>query len=135
MNHPHEDDLLLLAYGELDGPPAAEVERHLASCAACREQFIRLERGRVALEWATWPTARARPRARWGKAALAVLAAAAAVAAVVIARGPSRDDRPRGWPERREWSATAGYIAGGRPVIAIDAQLTRLEQERSYARP
>ncbi len=134
MNHPHEDDLLLLAYGELDAPAAAEVERHLASCAACREQFIRLERGRVALEWTTAPTARpGRRTARW--AGLAVLAAAAAVAAVVIARGPSRDERPRGWPERREWSATAGYIAGGRPVIAIDEQLTQLEQERSYARP
>jgi hypothetical protein len=139
MNHPHEDDLLLLAYGELDGAAVAEAERHLAACAPCRDQFLRLERGRVALEWTTWPTAQPKRRAtRWGGrggAALTVLAAAAAVAAVVIARGPGRDDRPRAWPERREWSATAGYIAGGRPVIAIDAQLTRLEQERSYARP
>jgi anti-sigma factor RsiW len=137
MNHPHEDDLLLVAYGELDAPAAAEVERHLASCATCREQFIRLERGRVALEWATWPTAQSKRPARWGRggAALTVLAAAAAVAAVVIARGPSRDDRPRAWPEQREWSATAGYIAGGRPLITIDAQLTRLEQERSYVLP
>ena len=131
MNHPHEYDLVLLAYGELDDEAARETERHLASCPPCREQFVRLERGRVAAEWAT-----ARPGrrvARW--AALTVLAAAAAAAAMILAGGQSPDDRPHGWPERREWSATAGYIAGGRPVIAIDAQLTRLEQEWSYVRP
>jgi len=133
MNHPHEDDLLLLAYGELDPAATADVERHVASCAECHERFLRLERGRVALGWTT--TAPARPRrhiVRW--AALTGLAAAAAVAAILLTGRPS-DERPSGWPEQRPWSATAGYIAGGQPLIAIDAQLTRLEQERSYVRP
>ena len=136
MSHPHEDDLLLLAYGELDATSAADAERHLASCAMCHERFMMLERGRVALEWTTAAPAPARqPAARWG--ALTVLAAAAAVAAIILTGGPPPDARPRGeeWPRQREWSATAGYMAGGRPVIAIDAQLTRLEQERPYVLP
>jgi hypothetical protein len=134
MNHPQEDNLLLLAYGELDPMAAAEVERHVASCAECHERFLRLERGRVALEWTTTAPARTRRHvARW--VALTALAAAAAVAAILLTGGPSSDERPRRWPEQRDWSATAGYIAGGQPLIAIDAQLTRLEQERSYARP
>jgi len=134
MNHPSDDDLLLLAYGELDPAAAAEVERHVASCPECHQRFIRLERGRVALEWTTTVPSRARrPVVRW--AALTILAAAAAAAAILLSGAPSQDARPPGWPQQHEWSATAGYIAGGRPVIAIDAQLTRLEQERSYARP
>lgn len=134
MNHPQEDNLLLLAYGELDPMAAAEVERHVASCAECHERFVRLERGRVALEWTTTVASPARRRpVRW--AGLTILAAAAAVAAVMLTGGPSPHDRPRAWPEQREWSATAGYIAGGQPLITIDAQLTRLEQERSYVLP
>ena len=134
MNHPHEDQLLLLAYGELDPTAAGEVERHLAACAECGERFTSLERGRVALEWtATEPSRARRPAVRW--AALTLLAAAAAAAAIVFTGAPPPDGRPRGWPEQREWSATAGYIAGGQPLITIDAQLTRLEQERSYVLP
>jgi anti-sigma factor RsiW len=132
MNHPHEDDLLLLAYGELDPAAAAELERHLTTCATCREQLIRLERGRAALEWATPATPRVR---RW--AALGILAAAAAVAGIMLAGWPRPDDRPasREWPRPLEWSTTAGYIAGGPSVVEIDAQLTRLEQERYHALP
>jgi hypothetical protein len=134
MNHPHEDDLLLLAYGELDPRATADLERHVAACAECHERFFRLERGRVAVEWTRTAPARTRRHvARW--AALTALAAAAAVAAILVTGGPSSDERPRRWPEQREWSATAGYIAGGQPLIAIDAQLTRLEQERSYVLP
>jgi anti-sigma factor RsiW len=134
MSHPHEDDLLLLAYGELDPGATADVERHLASCAECHERFLHLERGRVAVEWTrTAPARTERHVVRW--AALTALAAAAAVAAILVTGGPSSDERPRRWPEQREWSATAGYIAGGQPLIAIDAQLTRLEQERSYVLP
>jgi len=128
MNHPHEDQLLLLAYDELPAADAAGLEAHLATCAACRDDLARLERARVALDWAPQP---GRP-ARW---IVAGLAAAAAVAAILLTGGPSPDERPRAWPEQREWSATAGYMAGGQPLIRIDAQLTRLEQERLYARP
>jgi anti-sigma factor RsiW len=135
MNHPPEDDLLLLAYGELDAAATADVERHVATCAACHERFLRLERARVAVDWTAEPTIRSGERRVAPWAVLTALAAAAAVATILLTGGPSSDERPRSWPEQREWSATAGYIAGGQPLIAIDAQLTRLEQERSYVRP
>jgi anti-sigma factor RsiW len=134
MNHPSDDELLLLTYGELEPAAAANAEHHVASCAECHERFISLERGRVAVDWTlTVPSSARRPAVRWG--ALTVLAAAAAVAAILLTGGPSSHDRPRRWPEQREWSATAGYIAGGHSLITIDAQLTRLEQERSRVRP
>jgi anti-sigma factor RsiW len=137
MNHPNHspaDDLLLLAYGELDPRATVDVERHLALCAECHERFLRMERGRVALEWTTVAPAQTRRHVvRW--AALTALAAAAAVAAILLTQRPSLDEQPSGWPGQRPWSATAGYIAGGQPLIAIDAQLTRLEQERSYVLP
>jgi anti-sigma factor RsiW len=132
MNHPHEDDLLLLAYGELDAAATAEVERHLASCAPCQERFLSLDRGRVAAEWAI--AGSRRPLARW--TAVTVLAAAA-VAAILLVGRPAPADRSPAWHPSGalKWSATAGYLAGGDAVITIDAQLTRLEQEWSYARP
>jgi anti-sigma factor RsiW len=131
-NHPSADELLLFAYGELPLPRAADVEAHVAACAGCHAQLAEFERGRVATEWAL---ERPRRRAiRW-VAVGGALAAAAALAGILLTTRRSNDDAPGGWPGQLEWSATAGYIAGGRPVIAIDAQLTRLEQERSYARP
>jgi len=130
QNHPSEDELLLLAYSELPESRTTEVESHLAGCAACHGRFAALERGRVAAEWAV---ARAPRRAvRW--AALA-LAAAAVLAAVLLTVRRSGEESPSGWPRQLEWSPTAGYIAGGQAVIVIDSQLTRLEQERPYARP
>jgi len=130
-NHPSADELLLFAYGELPPPRAAEVEAHVAGCTGCHAQLAELDRARVGVDWAL-----KRPRrhvVRW--AALTALAAAAAVAAILLTGGPPSDERHSGWPEQRPWSATAGYIAGGQSLIAIDAQLTRLEQERSYVRP
>lgn len=128
MNHPHEEQLLLLAYDELPAADAAGLEAHVATCAVCRDDLARLERARVALDWAPTP----RRSARW---IVAGLAAAAAVAAILLTGRPSPSEGLRSWPEQREWSATAGYIAGGKSLITIDAQLTRLEQERSYVRP
>lgn len=125
MNHPHEDQLLLLAYGEL--PDAADLEAHLASCATCRDTFARLERSRVALDLAV---PRARRPARWVAAGLA---AAALLVGVMLSREGSRP--PQTWQPHQVWSSTAGYVAGGQPLITIDAELTRLEQERTHARP
>lgn len=124
MNHPHEDQLLLLAYGEgHDG----QVEAHVANCATCAAAFERFERARVALDWSV---PRQRRPVRWIAAGLA---AAALLAAVVLTRDTAQP-RPS-WQPPHVWSATAGYIAGGPSVVEIDAQLTRLEQERTYARP
>jgi anti-sigma factor RsiW len=128
MNHPHEDRLLLFAYGELPEPEATELETHLGACVACREALERLERARVALEWGG--PARSRP-GRWVVAGLA--AAAVLVAAWVGTRPPSHDIRI--WPPPTAWSATAGYLAGGTALVQIDSQLTRLEQEPLYAIP
>jgi putative zinc finger protein len=127
MNHPQEDRLLLLAYGDLPETEAAEVEAHVVGCATCGAALERLERARVALDWAV--PERRRP-ARWLAAGLA---AAALVTAVIVTRDHS-PPRPM-WQPPHVWSANAGYIAGGSPVVQIDAQLTRLEQERSYVLP
>ncbi len=97
MTHPHDDQLLLLAYGDLEEPATVELERHLAGCAPCRDRLL--------------------------------------IAGVLLAARPSAHDQQSGWAPPLEWSATAGYVAGGKAVITIDAQLTRLEQGWSYGRP
>ncbi len=129
MTHPPEDRLLLLAYGELPDAGAAEVEIHLAACPACRAELARLERARVALDVGL---PRRGTRARW--IAVGALAAAAVLAGLLLVRTPPARGEP-GWQPPSVWSATAGYIAGGAPVVQIDAQLTRLEQERYYGLP
>jgi hypothetical protein len=129
MNHPTEDKLLLLAYGELPEPHANEIETHIAACAVCAQQLAQLERGRVALDVAL---PRRRPAIVWATLALA---AAAVLAGVVITKsGPSRDAAER-WTPTTTWSATAGYVTGGKAMADIDAQLTRLERERYYGLP
>jgi len=130
MNHPIEDELLLLAYGELPEPRAADIEAHAAACRACQEKLSQLERGRLALDLAV--PARRRHGVVWATLALA---AAAVLAGVVITKpGPSRDLTER-WTPTTTWSATAGYVTGGKAMADIDAQLTRLERERYYGLP
>lgn len=136
MIHPHEDDLLLLAYGELDETAAAELERHLKTCDSCRDQLIRLEQARAALSWTL--SQQGRPaRSMWRWVAVGALAAAAAVAGIVLGGRPQQDEQSvvARWPQPLELSPTAGYLAGGKAVITIDEQLTRLERERSYGTP
>ncbi len=129
MNHPTEDQLLLLAYAELPEPHANEIETHIAACAVCAQQLAQLERGRVALDVAL--PARRRRVIVWGTVALA----AAVLAAVTILKsGPSRDPTER-WTPTTTWSTTAGYVTGGKAMADIDAQLTRLERERYYGLP
>jgi anti-sigma factor RsiW len=131
-SHASADELLLFAYGELPPPRAPEVEAHLAACGACRAQFVELERVRVLADWTLQP--RRRRAVRW---TTVVLAAAALLAAILLV-GRRRSDGPPqagGWPPQPEWSANAGYVAGGRPMIVIDSQLTRLEQELPHGRP
>ena len=131
MNHPTDDELLLLAYGEL-GVRSAETESHIAVCPACQERLERLERARVALDVAL-PARPPRRRLTWAAVGFA-LAAAAVLAGVLITRiGPR--DADRRWTPTTTWSATAGYVAGGKAMVDIDAQLTRLEQERYYGLP
>jgi hypothetical protein len=129
MTHVHDDDLMLLAWGELEGPQAAIAEAHLTDCTACRDRLARLARSRAVLDWAATP--RRRPL-RWILAA--GLAAAAVFAIVLVLPGRESAIESR-WSPPDEWSATAGYIAGGATVVEIDARLTRLEQERYYEMP
>lgn len=131
MNHPTEDDLLLLAYGDLTEPRVAELESHIAACSACAEQLARLERARVALD-VVRPAPRRRMVFAWGTLALA---AAAVLAAVVITKPGPRRDPLEHWTPTATWSATAGYVTGGKAMMDIDAQLTRLERERYYGLP
>lgn len=131
MSHPSENELLLLAYGELPVSRAAEIETHTAACRTCREALTQLERGRVALDVAM-PTRPRRPAIIWATAALA---AAALLAGIMITRsGPARDTTER-WTPTTTWSATAGYVTGGQTMMDIDSQLTRLERERYYGQP
>lgn len=130
MNHPTEDELLLLAYDELAEHRAAEVESHAAGCPTCRGALAQLERGRIALDVAM--PARRRSVTLWTGFAIA---AAAALAGVLISEpSPSRSTGD-GWSPTTTWSTTAGYVAGGKALVEIDAQLTQLEQERYYGRP
>lgn len=133
MKHPHPDELLLFASGELTDPRTNDVASHIQTCAPCRDMLTQLDQSLVALG-AAWSSPRragslVRP-AVWGGVALAV----AAALAVVFTR-PSREAPRAGWAPTSTWSRTAGYVAGGTALLDIDAQLTRLEQERYYGRP
>jgi anti-sigma factor ChrR (cupin superfamily) len=130
MNHPSDDQLLLLAYGELPSSEMAGVEAHVAGCSTCRAQLEGVERSRVALD-----VAMPRTRRRSAGWLVAALAAAAVIAAVAIPRSQAPTVPDGTWRPAPVWSATAGYVAGGRALVEIDAQLTRLEQERYYALP
>jgi hypothetical protein len=102
----------------------------VASCAACQTELAGLERARIALDAAV--PRRRRAIAAWAAVALA---AAAVLGGLLITKpGPSRDQGVR-WNPTTTWSATAGYVAGGKVLVDIDAQLTRLEQERYYGSP
>jgi len=132
MNHPTDDELLLLVYDELPEPRGVELESHVAGCLVCQATLAELEHGRVALDVARPVHRRPRPVMLWATAALA---AAAVIAGVIVTRsGPSRD-APAHWTPTTTWSATAGYVTGGKTMVDIDVQLTRLEQERYYGLP
>ena len=133
MNHPHPDELLLFASGELIEPRMIELVSHVTACAACREDLARLDRSLVALGGGEPGRVRRIARsAVWSGVALA----AAAALAVVFVRQPKESEPARtGWTPMTTWSANAGYVAGGEALVDIDAQLTRLEQEPHYARP
>jgi hypothetical protein len=126
MNHLTADELLRFAYGEASGSEAPVMEAHLVSCASCRAELERFDRPRAMLEAAIGRRARSR---LWLPV---VLAAAALLAAVLVTKSNTiRSEAPR-WQPVSAWSSNAGYLAGGNAVVEIDAQLTRLEQERSY---
>ena len=131
MSHPPDNELLLLAYGELPVSRAVEIETHTANCPACRETLALIERGRVALDVAM-PARRRRSAIVWAAAALA---AAALLAGIVITRTGSTRETAERWTPITTWSATAGYVTGGQVMMDIDAQLTRLERERYYGQP
>ena len=131
MNHPQPDELLLFASGELAEMRLVEVASHLATCATCQDVLTQIEGSLAALERATPRQGLALKRpVVWAGVALG----AAAVLALVVIRQPQQPTTRPGWSPQRIWSPTAGYMAGG-ALVDIDAQLTRLEQERYYGRP
>ena len=132
MNHPQADELLAFATGELDELRTAQIASHVAECATCRGAVAHIDESLVALDVA-WPR-RSRTLARPAVWAGFALTAAATVAAVLI-RQPPQTRPADAWMPTTSWSATAGYVAGGKALVDIDAQLTRLEQESYYARP
>ena len=50
MNHPNENALLLLAYGESPAEQVTAIESHVAVCETCRAVFAHYEHARVALD-------------------------------------------------------------------------------------
>jgi anti-sigma factor RsiW len=131
MNHPHPDELLLFAGGELAEVRLVEVAAHLTTCVACQDTLAQLDRALVALGTMPRRSRALRHPVVWAGFALG----AAAVLAVVLIRHPDESQPTPGWTPTTTWSATAGYVAGGRALVDIDAQLTRLEQESHYGRP
>jgi len=134
MNHPTGDELLLFASGELTEPRIRDVASHVAACAVCRDALAQLDESLIALDTALPRLERSRTLRRpavWAGVALA----AAAVLAIVLIRQPGESRRDEGWSPPTTWSATAGYVAGGKVMADIDAQLTRLEQGTYYGRP
>jgi anti-sigma factor RsiW len=137
MNHPHPDELLLFASGELLEPRMTELVSHVTACAPCRQELAQLDQSLVALgggggEGEPRRVGRIARSAVWGGVAVA---AAAALAVVFMRQSNESEPARAGWTPTTTWSATAGYVAGGKAVVDIDAQLTRLEQEPYYARP
>ena len=133
MNHPHPDELLLFASGELLEPRMGQLASHVTACLTCRHELDKLDHALVALNGGVLRRTRHIARSVvWGGVALA----AAAALAVVFIRQPNAPETARtGWSPTTTWSSNAGYVAGGRALVDIDAQLTRLEQEPHYARP
>ena len=133
MNHPHPDELLLFASGELTESRMNDVASHVQTCVPCRDMLTQLDQPLVALGGA-WPPPRRSRSLAWPAVWGGVALAAAAALAVVLTR-PSPESPRAGWAPTTTWSRTAGYVAGGKALLDIDAQLTRLEQESHYARP
>lgn len=131
MTHPNDDTLLLLAYDELPVEQAIALDSHIAVCEPCRADLERLARARAALDDTRSPVTGRRARRDWTAIALA----AAAVLAGVLMTRPRPTPIVAHWTPTTTWSLTAGYVTGGSAMKDIDAQLTRLEQERSYGFP
>jgi hypothetical protein len=136
MNHASDDTLLLYAYGEAAASESTALAEHLAHCEACRARFRVLAEGREAVTWAMEASSR-RPARRVSRVAWAALPLAAALAALLWWRVPGERNGSTGSPDRPVWSShvtaspEAGYVTGT-TLIAIDSQLVRLEQRRSY---
>lgn len=90
MTHIHEDELVLHYYGEMDDAVEAQLATHLATCAACAEQYRRLQRVLAAVDagapadapenferivWARLEPNLVRDANRWNLAPLALAAA------------------------------------------------------------
>lgn len=95
MSCPNELTLLTFADGELDAAGAVEVERHLATCAACREALSALRAEDALLSEAVRripadATVPARPPARDGLLALLLGSAAALLSSALLGEAIDR---------------------------------------------
>ncbi len=124
MNHPTEDLLLLYAYGETADGDMEFVEDHVAACPACEVRLGEIERLRVKTERGF-----ARPRRRDHRLmpVAAMLAAAAVLAVVVLARSGNPGRQALAITDRPILSPS-GYFAGGPELAAIDSLLNTLER-------
>jgi anti-sigma factor RsiW len=127
MTHATDDALLLHAYGELPDEERRALDVHLAACATCRARFGDLEESRVALAWGSDRRPAVASRGR-RLAWIAVPVAAGIAALVLMRRAPEPSGQPPAWHSHLSASPTAGYVTGGATFIAIDSQLTLLEQ-------
>ena len=123
MTHPTDDALLLLAYGDLDGPERDTLSRHVAECADCRRRYDALDRARAAIDWSLAGEPRRSPRRT--AAIVGLMARAAALAALIVT-----PRRPSGAPLA---VLVPRYSSPG--LAPIDSMLTRLEQEPTHAIP
>jgi anti-sigma-K factor RskA len=127
-NDPHDLILDLLpayALGVLDEPDLAQVERHLATCAACADELRAYEEAAVALVFATAPPAPAPPdleQRLMERIAQRARQTDRHIAAPSVE--PRRSLLDRLWPALR-WAVPAAALAIVLLVIALSVQPVR----------
>ena len=135
MSHPTDDQLTLHAFGELAEGDGTALNEHLAACQSCRGRFAGIEESRAGLDWGLASSSAKTEASGRRRLAWLALPLAAGLGAFLLWRssstasqGGERGRQP--WQSHVAGSATAGYVTGGNDFVSIDAQLTRLEQEK-----
>jgi Putative zinc-finger len=109
--------------GRLNGAALAELEAHLLTCSACREE-VRI--GMIVRAEMTAPVARARPRALRRRTSWVALGLAAAAALVLVVARPTAHDeslRPA-FRGRDEGTPVIGGVSPAADALVSPASLT-----------